>query len=199
MPTIQRLFSASCPTAIALAVIGVVIFPLNGFAIWNLPHVQKELFKFPPFVANGNTSSAIMVEILIPRVKTPLDHVRPTPVCSCAYSKEGLTMCLFCRSDQLRHFTAAGFCVSRQQGPTINDRRLSTATNTEVPSDDSAPRGSMAGRFRNDLQASKYPTNKRCSDRHSIASFNVVFSGERSASTVARCDNVKKPDQINGN
>ena len=68
------------PPAIINAVNGIVINPVEGMTFWARPHVFIEISEVQPPITDSNSSTPVVVESLVVRVSTPLNHVRPALV-----------------------------------------------------------------------------------------------------------------------
>lgn len=81
---VRRLFQWSCPFAILFAIAAVVINPLNRQSRRADAHVGKEVFKSKPSLANSNSSSSIISELIVGLISATPQHVFPTSVGSCS-------------------------------------------------------------------------------------------------------------------
>ena len=78
---VVRLLLLRRPSAIRGFVIAVSVNAVNGMKRrWPVPHVGKKPSKIIPFLANGNTSSAVVFKGFALLIQASLAHARPNAV-----------------------------------------------------------------------------------------------------------------------
>lgn len=175
------------PANISGRVIPVVVNSAKCHVGWWQTKVRKEVLEFHPTSANCNPSSSVMLKGFLVWVRASVKHITPCSINS-AFTQAVLKGC------QFYSFTpqaSTGLCMFRPEFRKSHRNFITTLAKAEHLSDEASTFCDFGWRFLNYFQSSKSPANDRYSFRHTIASFNVVFSGERPATTGARCDYIK--------
>ena len=180
MPSIKRLFSPCGPSAIFGTISLIVVLALNGQTLSpRQTHVIKERFIFSPSVANGNSSSTVMLPVFSFLVGAALNHVSPNAVKLCFIPNPEMAVC---RRDRVSEFSAqtpARFSVSTQKGSKVNHFLSTAGTYAEASPGSVTGGGPGTVGFGYNFEPSKFESDMGGFFRHGIGSFNVVFSGER--------------------
>ena len=119
MPTIVTLFLSCSPFAIVLGISIIIINSFNCmFRRRTMSHVGKKCCKIVfPFLANSDTSAAVIFKGLIFWICTTLNYLRPYHIFS------GVRQAMYKMTFILN--TATALCVSRAKLPCCNNRCIS--------------------------------------------------------------------------
>lgn len=181
-PFISTLPDWSRPNAVGEFVIPIVINTLDGPSCFPWTHVIEETYKrSSPAIAHCDITPAVVPESCEPWVCASLNHVPPN--------------CKGLRRATVDEQRFAPEASARRRGSgserVVSDKCPSTTVA------DTVTRGVMRSRVWVDVvragakHGPSCKSSSRCdrvSGRHSVGSFNVVFSGGRPASTGARCN-----------
>lgn len=173
-PTVPALFKTVCPTAVAWLVIAVVVDSFDAQTFWPIPHVGQEGLKYPPSIADRNSTTAVILKISVLGIGASLNHAEPGAINRGAVPAVAPVK------------TATRSCVAafKINGPYNSD--LSTGTQTD-PKCGECTTGVLYGfRLAGDNKPSKLLADERECFGHN-GNF-VVSSGGRPATTGARCD-----------
>lgn len=113
---IAALLSACRPTTVVRAIPLRAVNPVNGASIRPFAHIRIKIFKrLHPSVADGNSSTAIALEVRVSGVEASLLHAVPASVCSSAIHLVGsLQQYAPARPNRPagQSVTTDGFCIS---------------------------------------------------------------------------------------
>lgn len=174
---IAILLRSSCPFAICRRVVTVITDPFNRLTRRTFTHVGQKCLKSIPSCANTDTPTAITG---VSFVAASLMHVDPTPVGSGYYAIGSVAVSRKSPNGCILPQASTGAGTSREQVAIRHDKHR--ATFAQAPA--FGPPAFCLGRSNNDKSCKSRVGRNRFSCTHSIASFNVVFSGGRAASTV---------------
>lgn len=82
--TIESLFASGCPSAISRLVIPIDINAVDGRTSRSFSHVIKEVLELHPSLTERNTAPTVILKSAQRWIKTPITHVIPRSICSCA-------------------------------------------------------------------------------------------------------------------
>jgi len=119
-PRIPSLLRTSGPATIFGEVPKRVVDPIERCSVRALTHIREKSIEHFPSIADGNTSPAVVLEILIVRVRTSGNHCLPRYVrSSFAHAVQGLSRSLE---------VSARFGVAAKEVPTLHNDYSATRT-----------------------------------------------------------------------
>jgi hypothetical protein len=131
---VELLFTVSRPSAIRLAIVSIVVDPLNGmqFCRW-VAHVCDECSEFDPARVNCYAASAVMVKGFVILVQASAFHALPRTVgAGPAFRISGDASLTMLRAN-LTMKTAAAIMAARAEGFCASSELGSTVANTLPP------------------------------------------------------------------
>lgn len=79
---VSHLFGARGPAAVVRLVVAVVVDSLKRESRRLLAHVAKKVYELLPSFADLNAAITVVLELLVVRIRTPLQHCAPRRKCS---------------------------------------------------------------------------------------------------------------------
>lgn len=171
------------PLAIILTVVFIVVHSSQSCAFWPFSHVVKKLQKSMPLGFNTNPSSAIVRILFALPLVTAIHHRMPRFECRSGSSVLRMSVN---RKPNTHGFSVALLTLTGSTGKQLcafNYLLRSALANRKAVS-----HSVLGWKIGNYFSLSKGSTGEQLSCRHGIGLFNVVFSGGRTAATVAHCD-----------
>ena len=110
---VQRLLFICCPSAITLAVIPIVILPIQRLANRPVSHVFEKVLKriFPP-VAHNNSPASISVKVFTVRITAAVFHSIPRAIRPCIRAAVCFCAAIFILGFPLKASTTFGVSAS---------------------------------------------------------------------------------------
>jgi len=178
------LLATCCPPAIIRRIISVIIAPIKRHSFGPISHISKKVGKFLPSFANFNPTSTIVTILLIVGISASVQHCSPN-------HEHGINFSLSCVSvfygPRINPIATAGKLATITQRIAPYHKFCAALTTAKNTRNTSSLLSAMRRSISNHFKPSKSFTDKGYSSRHGIGSFNVKFSGGRSADTDARC------------
>jgi len=183
-PHVPHLKTLSCPNHVFRKITNIVINAVNRPALFARSHKGKKWLESIPLGAQCYSALSIIFKLVAVRICASLLHRRPNFIDSGFFTMRCLSMLgsLFVIP------TATRFGMATRQIPVIGNEFCSART-SHPTAIDITPRMIDA-----ESGGSKHESPSKCEaddvsfGRHNGASFTVLFSGGRPATTGAHCD-----------
>lgn len=187
---VARLLPSRCPSAVPRFIVASVIREsVNRHPFRHFAHVFQKLSKrLFPLIANGDTTTAVVFKTTRVWICCSLKNSLP----NCKSSRLSAFSCVSMLLSRARNFlmqTTARLTVARYKRQ-VEHGFYPTALALAKACGLNSPKWAIGQHRPSDKCLTNDGYSSRTSSRHSIGSFNVLFSGGRPATTGAHCDSL---------